>query len=172
MRDVEDPVGAPRAHWPADFPPSTPSSSMAPRPTAPQSLLRLQLVHRRLCGLALLGLNESLSMTENLAVVNSTNPALPAGSTFLVNDRFGTSNLFNGGQIGAIGEYRIGRFSFDLRTSLGLGGTQQFVNVSGSTMTAGPGILPTTSPGGLLALSSNIGPHTRTIVELRRRNRP
>jgi hypothetical protein len=115
-------------------------------------------------GWRLLGLNESLSMNENLAVVSSTNPALPAGSTFLVNDRFSTNNLFNGGQIGAIGEYRLGRWSLDLRTSLGVGGTMQYANVSGSTTSAGPGILPTTSPGGLLALSSNIGPHTRGMV--------
>jgi hypothetical protein len=117
-------------------------------------------------GWRLLGLNESLSMTEKLAVVSSVNPMVPAGSTFLVNDRFGTSNLFNGAQIGVIGEYRLGRWSFDLRTSAALGGTQQFVNISGATTTAGPGILPTTSPGGLLALSSNIGPHTRGMVSM------
>ncbi len=115
-------------------------------------------------GWRMLGLNESLSMNENLAVVSSNNPALPAGSTFNVNDRFATNNLFNGGQIGAIGEYRLGRWSFDLRTSVGVGGTMQWANVSGSTTSAGPGILPTTLPGGLLALSSNIGTHTRSMV--------
>jgi hypothetical protein len=115
-------------------------------------------------GWRLLGLNEGLAMTEKLGVVSSVNPALPAGSTFLVHDRFGTSNLFNGGQIGAIGEYRFGRWSIGLRESIGLGGTQQFVNISGFTTSAAPGVLPTTSPGGLLALSSNIGPHTRSMV--------
>lgn len=115
-------------------------------------------------GWRLLGLNESLSMNENLAIVSSANPSLPAGSTFQVHDRFGTSNLFNGGQIGLIGEYRIGRWSIDVRNGLALGGTQQFANVSGSTSSAGPGIFPTTNPGGLLALSSNIGPHTRSMV--------
>jgi hypothetical protein len=115
-------------------------------------------------GWRLLGLNESLTMRENLAVVNSTNPALPAGSTFVVSDRFATSNLFNGGQIGAIGEYRFGRWSVDLRTSIALGGTEQNVNISGSTFSQGPGIAPTTLPGGLLALPSNIGSHTRGVV--------
>lgn len=115
-------------------------------------------------GWRLLGLNESLSINENLAVVTSANPALPAGSTFLVHDGFNTSNLFNGGQIGVIGEYRIGRFSIDVRDALALGGTMQYANVSGSTTTAGPGVLPTTLPGGLLALPSNIGPHTRGMV--------
>lgn len=115
-------------------------------------------------GWRLLGLNESLTMRENLAVVSSSNPSLPAGSTFNVSDRFATSNLFNGAQIGAIGEYRIGRWSLDLRTSIALGGTQQNVNISGSTSSQGPGIVPTTLPGGLLALSSNIGSHTRGMV--------
>jgi len=115
-------------------------------------------------GWRLLGLNESLSMTENLAVYNSTNPTLPAGTTFRVNDRFGTSNLFNGGQIGVIGELRFGRWSINVRESIALGSTMQYVNVSGATTSAAPGIAATTSPGGLLALSSNIGPHTRSMV--------
>lgn len=115
-------------------------------------------------GWRLLGLNESLSMTERLAVVSSANPSLPAGSTFQVNDRFGTSNLFNGGQIGLIGEYRVGRWSVNVRDSVGIGGTMQFANVNGSTTTGGIGILPVTSPGGLLAQTSNMGPHTRGMV--------
>jgi hypothetical protein len=117
-------------------------------------------------GWRMLGLNESLSMRENLAVFSSTNPNLPTGSTFVVADRFGTSNLFNGGQIGAVGEYRLGRWSVDLRTSIALGGTQQNVNISGSTASQGPGIVPTTLPGGLLALPSNIGSHTRSMVSM------
>jgi hypothetical protein len=115
-------------------------------------------------GWRLLGLNESLNMRENLTVVSSTNPALPAGSTFLVNDRFATSNLFNGGQIGVIGEYRFGRWSIDVRNGIALGGTMQNVNISGFTNAQGPGIGATTMPGGLLALPSNIGSHTRGVV--------
>src|SRR5262249_6651585 len=106
-------------------------------------------------GWRLLGMNEALSMRENLGVFSSTNPNLPTGATFTVADRFATSNLFNGAQIGAVGEYRFGRFSVDLRTSIALGGTQQNVNISGSTSSQGPGIVPLTLPGGLLALSSN-----------------
>ncbi|HZV04256.1 MAG TPA: BBP7 family outer membrane beta-barrel protein [Gemmataceae bacterium] len=117
-------------------------------------------------GWRLLGLNESLSMRENLGIFSSTNPNLPTGSTFVVSDRFATSNLFNGGQVGAVGEVRFGRWSVDLRTSIALGGTQQNVNISGSTSSQGPGIVPVTLPGGLLALSSNIGSHTRSMVSM------
>jgi hypothetical protein len=115
-------------------------------------------------GWRLLGLNESLSMRENLFVLSSANPSLPAGSSFNVFDRFGTSNLFNGGQIGAIGEYRYGRWSIDARQSIALGGTMQNVNIAGSTTSSAPGIAPLTLPGGLLAQSSNIGSHTRGRV--------
>ncbi len=115
-------------------------------------------------GWRLLGLNESLSIRENLTVVSSANPNLPAGSQFVVSDRFGTSNLFNGGQIGAIGEYRLGRWFANLRESVGVGGTMQYANIAGSTFSAGPGIPATTAAGGLLAQSSNIGGHTGGAV--------
>lgn len=117
-------------------------------------------------GWRMLGLNESLAMSENLTVISSANPALPAGSRFLVGDRFGTTNLFNGAQIGAIGEYRLGRWIFDLRTSVALGGTMQFANISGSTTSQAPGAPSSTAPGGLLALPSNMGRYTRGMVTL------
>ncbi|HEY7315033.1 MAG TPA: BBP7 family outer membrane beta-barrel protein [Gemmataceae bacterium] len=115
-------------------------------------------------GWRLLGLNETLKVQENLAVAASTNPALPAGSTFIVTDKFGTTNLFNGGQIGAIAEYRLGRWFVDLRTSVGVGGTMQHVTIDGSTVSQVPGSGPTVSQGGLLAQSSNIGSYTRGIT--------
>lgn len=115
-------------------------------------------------GWRLLGLNETLKMQENLAVAASTNPSLPAGSTFLVSDKFGTTNLFNGGQIGGIAEYRLGRWFVDLRTSVGVGGTLQHVTIDGSTVSQVPGFAPTTLQGGLLAQSSNIGSYTRGIT--------
>jgi hypothetical protein len=117
-------------------------------------------------GWRMLGLNESLSLRENLAVVTSSNPNLPAGTTFVVNDRFATTNLFNGAQIGAAGEYRLGRWCVDVRGSVALGGTEQFVAISGSTFAAAPGIAGTTSQGGLLAQSSNIGRYARGTVSM------
>jgi hypothetical protein len=119
-----------------------------------------------LAGWRLLGLNESLTVQENLAVVRSTNPALPAGSTFVVSDRFGTTNLFNGGQIGCIAEYRLGRWSIDMRTTVALGGTQQNVSISGSTFSQAPGQAGVLSTGGLLAQTSNIGHFSREIITI------
>ncbi len=117
-------------------------------------------------GWRMLGMNESMGLRENLAVVSSSNPNLPAGTTFVVNDRFATTNMFNGAQIGGIGEYRFGRWSVDVRGSVALGGTEQFVAISGSTFAAAPGIAGSTAQGGLLAQSSNIGRYTRGMVSM------
>jgi hypothetical protein len=108
-----------------------------------------------LLGYRQLGLNESLDVTENLLV--------PAGTTFLINDHFATHNRFYGAQIGAAAEYRIGRWVFDLNTKVGMGPTQQIVDISGSTVTTPPpgGGPQTVATGGLLALTSNIGRHVR-----------
>src|SRR6185437_2298682 len=113
-----------------------------------------------LAGFRYLGLHDSLRAQENLAVISSQNPNLPVGSTFVVTDRFSTQNNFYGGQIGGIGEYRIGRWSVDLRTTVAFGVTQQSVDISGTTLTQAPGLAPQLSQGGLLAQSSNIGHHT------------
>lgn len=115
-------------------------------------------------GWRMLGLNEALTIRENLAVVSSTNPSVPAGTTFIVTDRFATTNLFNGGQIGGIAEYRLGRWSFDLRSSIAVGGTQQNVSINGSTIATSPLAGTTNSVGGLLAQSSNIGHYSRDLV--------
>jgi hypothetical protein len=112
-----------------------------------------------LVGWRMLGLTESLNIQENLTVFNSLNPALPAGSTFVVADRFGTNNLFNGAQIGGIGEYRLGRWIFDVRSTVALGVTQQTVDIFGTTLAQAPGQAAMLSTGGLLAQSSNIGRH-------------
>jgi hypothetical protein len=110
-----------------------------------------------LAGFRYLGLHDSLRVQENLAVINSQNPNLPVGSTFVVTDRFGTQNNFYGGQIGGMGEYRFGRWSVDLRTTIAFGVTQQFVSIGGTTLAQAPGMAPQLSQGGLLAQSSNIG---------------
>ena len=123
-------------------------------------------------GWRLLGLNEGMSMQENVDIVSPATTVTPnggtivAGSQDIVRDRFATTNLFNGAQIGGVGEYRFGRWFVNLRSSIALGGTQQFVNISGSTTSLVPGQIPSTLPGGLLTQSSNIGPHTRSMVSM------
>jgi hypothetical protein len=46
---------------------------------------------------------------------------------------------------------------------IALGSTNERVEINGSTTVTVPGFAPVTNPGGLLALSSNSGSHTRDV---------
>jgi hypothetical protein len=122
-------------------------------------------------GFKMLGLDESLSITESLLAVGNTIGVLPSGattvlvpngSTIVVNDRFATSNRFYGGQAGFKGEWRFGAWSIDGNAGIAIGSTQQTVTISGATVTSVPGMGTTGGLGGLLALNgTNIGHYSR-----------
>jgi hypothetical protein len=119
-------------------------------------------------GFRSLGLDESLAIRENLVVRNSNVVNIPAGTTFIVQDKFATSNRFYGGQIGCDSTFRLGEYwTLGVRSSVGIGCTQYTLDISGSTTTTTPrqaGGIPTTqfSEGGLLALQgTNIGSYSR-----------
>src|SRR5207248_912366 len=106
-----------------------------------------------LAGYRMLGLNDSLSITENLATQSSGVPAALA-----ITDRFTTSNRFYGAQVGVDGEWHFGDFYVGGRAKVGLGTTQELVTINGVTNLAVAGFAPQTASGGLLALAgSNIG---------------
>lgn len=116
-----------------------------------------------LLGFRYLGLNESITVAENLTIIAPPNTPLGPfnGTTVQVNDRFATQNRFYGTQMGFYGEYRFDRFFVGGRVVVGLGPTQQIVDITGSTTSTAPGGKPVTSTGCLLAQSTNIGRHTR-----------
>lgn len=107
-----------------------------------------------------LDLSESLSLQENLT---SLLPA-PDDGRFLVRDRFATSNLFNGGDVGVLWQSSRGIFSLDLLTRLALGSTHQRVQIAGNTTVRGssdPGNNFENRPGGVFAQRTNIGEYAR-----------
>ncbi len=108
-----------------------------------------------LTGFRTMGLDEDLIVHENLTVLR------PGGGTFDIVDHFQTRNRFYGGQIGADWQCQKGRWDFDVKTKLGLGVTQQMVNISGNDTINDPTTGVTTFPGGLLTQPTNIGSHTR-----------
>jgi hypothetical protein len=112
-----------------------------------------------LAGFRTLGLNERLNIVENVNIV--AGPFNGVGFNLL--DQFRTNNQFYGGQIGAVGEWRLGRWSFDLTTKLGLGTTQQMVNIYGASVINNQGTISTFPGSGILAQSSNDGVHTRDV---------
>jgi hypothetical protein len=111
-----------------------------------------------LVGARYVGLNDTLTISENLTI---TAPGPFNGTTSQVMDRFGTQNRFYGAQFGFAGEYRFDRWFVGGRAVIGMGVTQQIVDISGTTTNTVPGMAPVTSTGGLLAQTTNIGRHTR-----------
>jgi len=113
-----------------------------------------------LVGYRYLRLEDRLNITENLIVLSAANPAIPLGTTFVVQDRFGTTNDFNGGQIGVAGERRSGPWVLSGRTLVALGNTHSEVTIAGATTATTPGGAIMTNGGGLLTQPTNIGTFT------------
>jgi hypothetical protein len=104
------------------------------------------------------------SLREDLQIYESVTLIDPAGNpvgTLGVADRFRTNNQFHGLQMGVDAEVWRKRWFVNVRGLLGVGLSHQTVDVEGSTTTAIPGAGSAQFPGGILALSSNIGHHSR-----------
>lgn len=80
------------------------------------------------------------------------------GSAVKASDDFGTRNQFNGVDLGLLGDYRHGRWSVDVLAKIALGVNNQNVNIAGSSFING---VPFS--GGLFALASNSGSHSRSV---------
>lgn len=120
-------------------------------------------------GFRYLNLDEELNIYENILAtqtLNFTNAAgavvstLPAGSRFIVTDRFDTRNDFYGGQVGVDAVWQRDRWSLNVRPSVALGVTHQQVIIQGASTAIIPGVGVQNSVGGLYALNSNIGSQT------------
>jgi Putative beta barrel porin-7 (BBP7) len=91
---------------------------------------------------------------------------VPAGTRFMIEDRFRTENNFHGGVIGVTGERRFGRNFVGYRTSVALGVNHQVTEISGFTIINAPA--PNNGvngrfPGGLLTQPTNIGRYTNDV---------
>lgn len=104
-------------------------------------------------------LDEDLLMRENI-IAGPTAP-LPVGTLITVEDRFDTDNTFYGGQLGGRAQFQRGGVFVDVRGSVALGVTQQFIQISGSQVVARANGGADIFTGGLLTAPSNIGRFTR-----------
>lgn len=105
---------------------------------------------------------ENLAIRENLV---STDPGglIPLGTTTDLVDRFAVGNDFHGGEFGFAGEWFVApAVSVELLAKVALGGVFRHSAISGSTITTIPGLDPTTTAGGLLALPTNIGARSQS----------
>jgi hypothetical protein len=116
-----------------------------------------------LAGYRLLSLSDRVGISENLTSTDVAQTVAPLGTNIIVTDRFHTRNHFHGGDIGLAGELRRNNWTLGGTARVALGSTHERADISGSTAVTVPGFAPVTSPGGLLALSSNSGIHTRDV---------
>jgi hypothetical protein len=110
-------------------------------------------------GVRYFGLKESLTI-ESLSQASG----LRVGAF----DTFATDNHFVGAQFGGRWNWNIDRLSIDFLWKLAVGGMNQAVDINGDTGAALSNGASIERPGGLLALSSNIGDYDRTkLVAMR-----
>jgi hypothetical protein len=107
-------------------------------------------------GFRYLDLDESIKITEVIQGLATAPPPF-TNQMITVFDRFATHNQFYGGQIGVDGRYVYGPWSVDGRFKLGLGATQQTLEIDGGQRFVAPDGTVGNFKGGLLALPSNIG---------------
>lgn len=98
--------------------------------------------------------DEGLRFRQNLT---PTDPSFAAGTLIAAADDFTAQNEFHGGDLGFRTQFFWQRLSLGILTKFALGNVHNRVIINGSTTTTVPGAAPTTAPGGVLALGSNIG---------------
>jgi hypothetical protein len=93
--------------------------------------------------------NDSVFMSDSSAIVGTP-------YVFTATDQFGANTVFNGGELGASGQFYWGRLSLETIGKVALGGVQEKVAIQGYST-----FLGTPVPGGLLAQPTNIGVYRR-----------
>jgi len=123
--------------------------------------LQRSLLYCDMVKLNLLGGIRYVDHHENLEVL--TRSYLPAAANDITNadiidisDKFSTRNQFVGGQVGAHGEVRAGRYFADFTGKIAIGNVHETLDIRGFTNTNIGGTTTATN-GGLLALDSNTG---------------
>ena len=117
-----------------------------------------------LLGYQFLRYDEGLNVGES---VNTISGPFAAGTNILSEDGFSTRNIFNGVDMGLRGEMWYGPLSVEVLGKVAAGSVSRTVGISGTQTVTVPGSAPVVSPGGLLALSSNIGSyHNQTFTAI------
>lgn len=105
-----------------------------------------------LIGYRRLRLDDGLRIHEEL-----TSPIFPAGTVLSLTDQFDTQNRFDGVELGLIDTLQRGCWKLTALGKVALGQTSSRIRVDGTTTIISPNFPTVTNPGGLYALSSNMG---------------
>jgi hypothetical protein len=118
-------------------------------------------------GVRYLDMNEVVNITNTVTATNAVfgvpflGTPFGQGSTTVVTDMFKANNEFLGGEFGIRLESRWNRFYVTAEPRIGVGATRQSVLIGGVSVLEQPGLANQTAPGGILAVPSNSGFHTR-----------
>lgn len=117
-----------------------------------------------LAGFRWLDLQEDLRMVENLrnlqagGGVNFLGTNVDPSQSATTIDEFDARNRFYGGQVGGRVEWQRGRFTLGLLGKVALGVTHQEIDINGASLLLNnAGVVIATAPGGVQAVTSNIG---------------
>jgi len=119
-----------------------------------------------LVGYRFLSLSDNVGVSEDFTSTDVAQKVAPLGTNVALVDSFHTANQFNGGDLGLAGTFRWNAWTLSGTARLALGATHESVDINGATTVTVPGFAPVSSPGGLLALSSNSGAHGRDVFAL------
>jgi hypothetical protein len=121
-----------------------------------------------LVGFRYLDLTESLNVSQSTTILPTGLASfegqflLLPGDHLAIADYFGTRNQFYGAQVGAEAHFGLGKLALDGVFKVALGCNHEAISTRGSTtLTAADLPQPLTASGGVLALPTNIGHHTR-----------
>jgi len=114
-----------------------------------------------LTGFRFVHLKEFLSIQEAIQVDPGA-PVFP-GEKIGLQDYFGATNYFYGGQVGLKATMRTDHWSIDVLSKVALGSMVEVVNINGATAITPAGGQPQIVPGGLLAQPSNSGQFQRSV---------
>jgi hypothetical protein len=118
-------------------------------------------------GYRYLRLSDRVAVNEQLTNVNPRNPNfIPVGANINVADSFEGRNDLHALDVGLVGTWQNGPLSLVVRAQFAIGFDEEVVNIAGATTVTVDGAPPAVSNGGLLALPSNIGHHSRDEISL------
>lgn len=109
-----------------------------------------------LAGYRYFKLREDLSVREDLTNIDPGG-VIPQGTTTDLIDRFSTRNDFHGAEFGLLTEFVFPMVTVELAGKVALGSVFRKSVIDGETTVTVPGNPSTTTPGGLLALPTNMG---------------
>ncbi|MFW6171669.1 MAG: BBP7 family outer membrane beta-barrel protein, partial [Planctomycetota bacterium] len=128
---------------------------------ATEAYLRTSMLAGRGYNLDLTGGYSFLRLDDDLGIhsVSTDTGQLPVEELEVL-DSFDARNEFHGGAVGLTSEIRHGSWTVSGLAKLSVGNMRQSVRIDGLTRTTAGGS-QTTHPGGILALPTNMGTHTR-----------